>query len=239
MTIDTIFHNVGFQYIGAKIKYLAIATFLFFPLSVNAETVNFRNQVDFNVHFQSLTSDWRYDDVTRRTRISRAGFGWSETLTPYLSGGLMLGYVDLSQADNPLDTAKITTGYYAGLQLEGQLVNSNYLNLKLNFSFLYNDTQRYASDQRTNNVWTQTEIKLLARIPLGEKFGLRLNVNNYRIRGEQRDGGSISNVSTFRQDESTGYSAGLDVVIDRSASIGFDWLAGNREGGRLYFRRLF
>jgi len=157
----------------------------------------------------------------------------------HLAGGLLLGYLDLSQADNPIDPGKITTGYYAGLQLDGKILDFKYLNLKLNLSFLYNSTQKYAADQRVNNVWTQTEVKLLARIPLGKRLGIRLAVNNYRIRGEQRNSGDISSINSFRQDSSSGYSAGLDVAVDRSASIGFDWSAGNREGGRVYFRRLF
>jgi len=228
-----------FQHTGAGIKNLSVACLFFSPLALHAQTFNYQGRVDFNVHLQSVNSDWRYDNETRRSRISRAGFGWSETLSSYLSGGLLLGYLDLSQADNPVDVGQLTTGYYAGMQLDGKIIETKYLSVKLNLSFIYNSTQKYGADQRVNNVWTQSEAKLLARIPLGQRIGIRLAANNYRIRGEQRNSGSVSSINNFRQDTSTGYSAGIDVAVDRGASIGFDWLAGNREGGRIYFRRRF
>ncbi len=228
-----------FQHAGTNIKRLSFASLFFLPTLLNAQTLDYQGRVDFNVHLQSVNSDWRYDNETRRTRIGRAGFGWSETLSSHLSGGLLLGYLDLSQADNPLDVGKFTTGYYAGMQLDGKIIQAKYLSLKLNLSFLYNSTQKYGSDQRVNNVWTQSEAKLLARIPLGQRIGIRLAVNGYRIRGEQRNSGTVSSLTNFREDTSTGYSAGIDVAVDRSASIGFDWSAGNREGGRIYFRRRF
>jgi len=234
VTLKTLTQNTG-----SALQRLFSVCLICLPITLNAQTPDYQGRVDFNVHLQSVTSDWRYDGEKRRTRISRAGFGWSETLSSYLSGGLLLGYVDLSQADNPLDTGKLTTGYYAGLQLDGKLVDTPYLNLKLNLSFLYNNTQNTENDQRVNNVWTQSEIKLLARIPLGKRLGLQLAANSYRIRGEQQNGKSVSSINRFQQDTRTGYSAGLDVVIDAGGSIGFDWLAGSREGGRIYFRRRF
>jgi len=225
--------------VDARAKYLILTSLFCLPFTLNAQAFGYENQVDFNVHLQSVKSDWRYDNAQRQTRISRAGFGWSESLGRYLSAGLLLGYLDLSQADNPLDTAKLSSGYYGGLQLDGQIIENRYLKLKLNLSFLYNDTQNQDASQNISNIWTQTEVKLLARIPLSDRLSLRLDLNSYQLRGEQRNSGSVSSINKFNQDQSTGYSAGLDVAVDRNASIGFDWSGGSREGGRIYFRRLF
>lgn len=227
------------QYAGATAKYFFVTSFLCLPFTLKAQTLGNRGRVDFNLHLQSVNSNWRYDTARRRTTISRAGFGWSETLSPGLSGGFMLGYLDLSQTGNPLDTAKLTSGYYGGLQIETRLIESRYLHLGLNLSLLYNDSQNQASNLSINTIWVQTEEKLLARIPLREKLGLRLTLNDYQLRGEQRSSGSITDVSNFRQDQSIGYSIGIDVITDPGASIGFDWSGGSRKGGRLYFRRLF
>jgi len=220
-------------------KQLILASLLCLPSSLSAQTPDFEGQVDFNLHFQSLKSDWRYDNARRRTRISRAGFGWSESFGPHLSAGLSLGYLDLSQADNPLDTAKLSSGYYGGLQLDGRIIENRYLKLKLNLSFLYNDTQNQDASQNVTNVWTQMEIKLLARFPLGDRLSLLLDLNSYRLRGQQRNSGSVSSIDNFSQDQSAGYSAGFDLAVDHNGSIGFDWSGGSREGGRIYFRRLF
>jgi len=220
-------------------KFFLLSSLFCLPFIQSTQALGYEKQTDFNLHLQSVKSDWRYDNARYRTRISRAGFGWSETLGPYLSGGLSLGYLDLSQADNPLDTAKLSSGYYGGLQLEGQIIETRYLKLKLNLSFLYNDTQNQDASQKLTNVWTQTEIKLLARIPVSERLSLRLDLNSYRLRGEQRNSGSVSSIDNFTHDQSMGYSAGLDVAVDRNGSIGFDWSGGSREGGRVYFQRLF
>ncbi len=224
---------------GAKIKYLTLTSLLCLLFTLSAQALGYEKQLDFNVHLQSVKSDWRYDNARRRTRISRAGFGWSESFGPYLSAGLLLGYLDLSQADNPLDVAKLSSGYYGGLQLDGQIIENRYLKLKLNLSLLYNETQNQDASQNLTNVWTQIEMKLLARIPVSERLGLRLELNSYRLRGEQRNSGAISSINNFTHDQSMGYSTGLDLAVDRNASIGFDWSGGNREGGRIYFRRLF
>ncbi|HEB85899.1 MAG TPA: hypothetical protein ENI68_02640 [Gammaproteobacteria bacterium] len=220
-------------------QYLLLTGLFCLPLTLKAQTLGNQGRIDFNLHLQSVNSNWRYDNARRRTEISRAGFGWSETLSPGLSGGFMLGYLDLSQTDNPLDTAKLTSGYYGGLQVETRLIENRYLRLGLNLSILYNDSQHQASNLSVNNIWIQTEEKLLARIPLSEQLGLRLALNDYQLRGEQRSRGSATNVSNFRQDQSIGYSFGFDVLVDPGASVGFDWSGGSRKGGRLYFRRLF
>ncbi len=227
------------QRAGAKVTYLILISLFCLPFTLRAQDLGYAGQVDFNLHFQSLKSDWRYDNTQRRTRISRAGFGWSESFGPNLSAGLSLGYLDLSQADNPLDTAKLSSGYYGGLQLDGHIIENRYLKLKLNLSFLYNDTQNQDASQNISNVWTQMEVKLLARIPLGDRLNLRLDLNGYRLRGQQRNSGSVSSIINFSQDQTSGYSVGLDLAVDRNGSIGFDWSGGNREGGRIYFRRLF
>ncbi len=234
MTRHTLFSNTGHA-----IKNLSIAGLLCLPMVLNAQTLDYQGRVDFNVHLQSATSDWRYDNETRRTRIGRAGFGWSETLSPRFSGGLLLGYLDLSQADNPIDNGQITTGYYAGLQLNGKIIDTKFLSLKLDLSFIYNSTQKTREDQRVNNVWTQAEANLIARVPLGKRIGIQLGANTYNISGEQRNSGDISSINDFSETTRTGYSAGIDVAVDRSGSIGFDLFAGNREGGRIYFRRRF
>ncbi|VAX12475.1 hypothetical protein MNBD_GAMMA24-1835 [hydrothermal vent metagenome] len=220
-------------------KYLFIGSLLCLSPGLMAQTFDNQGRLDFNVHLQSVYSDWRYANSRQRTNISRAGFGWSETLSPGLSGGIMLGYLDLGQSNNPLDAAKLSSGYYGGLQLETQLVERRYLHLKLNLSVLYNDSQNQAGTPSINNIWIQTEEKLQARIPLREQLALRLALNSYQLRGEQRSSGSVTDVSNFRQDQNIGYSIGLDVLVDPDASIGFDWSGGNRRGGRLYFRRLF
>ncbi len=221
------------------VKCLLISLFCL-PFNLKAQTFDHPGRLDFNVHLQSVYSDWHYDNNKRqRTGISRVGFGWSETLNPGLSGGLMLGYLDLSQTDNPINTAKLTTGYYGGLQLETRLIENRYLCLNLNVSIVYNDSQNQADNLNIHNIWIQTEEKLQASIPLRKQLELRLAVNSYQLRGEQRSSGSITDVSNFRQQQNIGYSIGLDVLVDADASIGFDWSGGSRTGGRLYFRRLF
>ena len=224
---------------AAALRHLPCTLLLCLPLLARATPPDYQGRVDFHVHLQSVTSDWRYDNDIRRTRISRAGFGWLESLGDSLAGGLLLGYIDLAQGDNPLDTATYSDGYYGGLQLQGRLLENDHLQLRLDLSLLYNDTQNIVGEQRVNNVWTQTEARLQARIALGQRLGLRLDLNQYRIRGEQRDSGPQTGISNFRNHDGTGYAAGLDLVVDRSASIGFDWSGGNREGGRIYFRRRF
>ncbi len=233
-------HKITFlQSSGTTTKYLLLGSLICFSFTLKAASLGNRDQIDFNLHLQSVDSYWRYDNTKRLTNISRAGFGWSETLGPKLSGGLVLGYQELSQAGNPLATAKLSGGYYGGLHLDMSLIDRRYLHLKLNLSLLYNDSQNQASNLSIDNIWIQTEENLRAQIPLSEQLNLRLTLNNYQLRGEQRSSGSLTDVSNFRQDQSLGYSIGLDVLVDYNASVGFDWSGGSRKGGRIYFRRLF
>lgn len=227
------------QISAATVKHFLLISLFCLPFTLKAETFDNQGRVDFNLHLQSVDSDWRYNKATRRTRINRAGVGWSETLGPRLSGGLMLGYLDLSQADNPVDTAKLGSGYYGGLHFDIKFIENHHLHLKLKLSLLYNNSQNQTANLHIENLWIQTEENLLAKIPLNKQLTFRLGLNRYQLRGEQRSHGSLTSVSNFHQDQSIGYSVGLDVLVDYDASIGFDWSGGSRQGGRLYFRRLF
>ena len=82
---------------------------------------------DFALFIQYTDMDWAYPATSRQTTTTRLLAVWHEYFSPSLKGGLRLGYLDLSQASNPLPSAQNSTGYSLGFDIHALLVEQRML----------------------------------------------------------------------------------------------------------------
>jgi hypothetical protein len=59
------------------------------------------------------------------------------------------------------------------------------------------------------------------------------------LNGEQRDSGSITNITPFEGSEQQGYRYGINFITNRTGTVGIGRFTGFSSGTRLYFSRKF
>jgi hypothetical protein len=196
--------------------------------------------IAFNGHAVSHKINWGYSQGTiRETKVSRLGIGWSEQLAPYLSGGIQAGYLDISQASNPIEAGKVLDGHYFGINLKTTPVDLELLQLQFNLDYIYNSAESVTTDQTVEFVWhntvltTQLDLNLLSRLTL--ILGGKLSW----VDGEERTTGNTTQVISFSEKERGGYYAGFDFATDPSGNITLLWEGGTQSGISIFFRRRF
>ncbi|MDH5572785.1 MAG: hypothetical protein OEY89_13550 [Gammaproteobacteria bacterium] len=215
-----------------------LACFILLPAASHA--ISFNSGTDFNAHYQSYKTDWLYtDNSIQRTSISHLGIGWTETLSEYLNGGLKAGYLDVTQANNPLSTARITEGHYFGIHLNSIPVNIEWFRLLIGIGYTYNNTDKQEPGQNIEMIWHQTVLNAQATFQLIPRLSFTLGAKLTWIDGEERATGTLTQIRTFEQNKLQGHYASIDLATDDTGSIGVSWEGGTHEGLSVYFRRQF
>lgn len=196
--------------------------------------------ISFNGHAYHYKTHWDYQNNSQReTKVTRLGIGWEEPLTSYLSAGINAGYLDISQATNPIDEGKVTTGHYLGLFFHALPLNQEYVQLHFNLQYTYNAADTAANTQTVEYRWhntllsTQLDIKLLHRLKL--LIGGKLSW----IDGEERSTGTTTQVLSFNEKQNGGYYAGFNLATDASGHVSLIWESGLQKGVHLIFSRRF
>ena len=209
-------------------------------LPTTSLAISFKSGTDFNAHYQSYNTDWRYtNNSTQDTRISRLGIGWKEKISEYIHGGLKAGYLDITQANNPISTARITEGQYFGITIGSTIIDLEWFNLSSGLSYSYNSTERQETSQSIELRWNQTVLDIQSSFHLIPRLSLTLGGKLTWIEGEERATGTITQVRSFEQNKIEGYYARIDLATDRTGSIGVSWEGGTQDGVSIYFRRQF
>lgn len=195
--------------------------------------------VDFAMQYQYLTTDLDYGDDKFDTRIWTLGASWYEVFSPRFHGGLKLGYVDVSQSDNPLEAAQTTSGYYLGIVLRTIAWQADAFQTDFNLEYAYYSTDGSQDTQNVDMNWHQFDFSLMGRYRL--PAGLRLNggVSYVLIDGEQRPSGPVSTNTDFDEDQKPSVHLGLSKEIEPDSHIGFEGFVGQRDGWLLSFQRWF
>ena len=195
--------------------------------------------IRYALDIERTKSDWQYGTSRFRSKQSLIGISWEEALAPRMKGGISIGYLDLSQPDNPIPAAQVTTGYYAGLNLSLLLLSTDSLQTTLYLDYSYRNSRGTQNSQTAEFVWYQSEAGLQLNWQFLRQTYLIVGGSYHLTDGEQRLSGTLNQVTVFEQDQHTGYQAGLAYQVDRSGAVGASWLGGNRDGVRIYFNRAF
>ncbi|TDY01037.1 hypothetical protein [Thiohalophilus thiocyanatoxydans] len=197
------------------------------------------NSLDLSLQIAHHETRWQYAGQTVTSKSSILGVRVRETLAPRLSGSLYAGYLDLSQPNNPLSAAQVTTGYQTGIELDLLLLDMNRLRLELSGGYRYQDTEGHADNTNVELVWHDTYAQLGLTIPLTEHLEFQALGGTSRTSGEQRASGDTDQLLTFDEQRQGYYAAGLSYWVDSTGYLSASWLGGNRDGFRLGFHRGF
>jgi hypothetical protein len=216
-------------------KYLFTLIILLLPL----------NAVALDDTLLGIRLDWSQYDTTvsmastdRETRIDHVALVLNEPSWKRFYGGLRLGYVGVSQPDNPDLAGFDLNGNSLGLRLGAFLIRNARIDLFIqgDIDYLYTDAEEGA--QKAELDWTEVNLQIGARLKLGL---FRFSAAGYRnnIDGEQTLHGDVNATTRFHQTEQTGVSAGVEFQVDPTGFIGIHTESGARDGTRLTFIREF
>lgn len=192
-----------------------------------------------------LRLDWSQYDITltaagdsRDTRIDHVALVLNEPTWQRFYGGLRVGYVDISQADNPELAGFDLNGNSLGLRLGAFLIRNDHVNVfvQSDVDYLYAEDEQ---DEQTAELdWTETTLQIGASVKLGP-FRLSSGAYRYNLSGEQALRGPADSTIRFSEEESTGATAGIELQVDPTGYIGIHTENGARDGTRLTFIREF
>jgi len=195
--------------------------------------------LDFSLQVGHNETRWEYAGQILTSKSSFIGIQLRETLAPRLRGSLQAGYLDLSQPGNPLPAARVTTGYYGGVDLTLLLLDATRLTMELTGGYRYQETQGHDSGTDVELVWHDTYAQLELVMPLSERLDLRTLGGTSRTSGEQRARGDTDQLLTFDEQRQSYYAAGLAYWLDETGYLSVSWLGGAYDGFQFGFHRGF
>lgn len=203
------------------------------------------NAAAFEDSLVGIQLDWnRYDTTLRinqtmhETRLTHATLIVYEPFRHKLYGGLRLGYVDVSQADNLAVAGLRIDGNSLGVQLGVFLIRSKYVDISLQGDYDYLQANGGEDDQKVDFDWVETNIQFGATLKLG-LFHLSGTAYRHSIDGDQKLHSPVNTATPFSQTERTGTSAGIAIQVDPTGYVGVHAERGARKGVRLLFTREF
>jgi hypothetical protein len=214
---------------------LYVLLLLLLPLNAAAfEDTSVGVQLDWNRYDTTL----RMNQTMRETRLTHVVLIVYEPFLHNVYGGLRLGYVDVSQADNPAVAGLRIDGNSLGVQLGVFLIRNEYMDITLQGDYDYLQANSEDDNQKVDFDWVETNIQFGATLKLG-LFHLSGTAYRYSIDGDQKLHSPINATTPFNQTERTGTSAGIAIQVDPTGYIGVHAERGAREGVRLLFTREF
>lgn len=194
--------------------------------------------VDFSLFVQRVDTKWRYEDGVRTGRLDMIGVQWSEPLAPWLAGGLSLGYLEVTRADDTLLAGRELGGYFAGVQLVATVLERGPFRLTADVDYRYHDADDRTGDRRIEMQWHSAGAGLGLRTRIAPGLALNTRARYGLVDGEQLVSGEQSGTHTFEDERAHTYVFGLEAAV-QGGTIAVDWREGQSEGIGLYFRRAF
>ncbi|MCK5386135.1 MAG: hypothetical protein KAJ39_03055 [Gammaproteobacteria bacterium] len=223
-----------------NVQYIFLCLLFFLPLKfINAAQLFNNNLIEFSLSVQSQTTHFDFPAKAYQVKSDQVGISWYESFNKYFQAGLEVGFIDMSQIDNPLASAQFSSGQYFGILLRFLPLDYPLASLTLNLNYRYNNTEAKSSNQNSEFAWHETLFFSEVELRPFDKISLILAAEYQDLAGEQRDSGNISQISRFSASEHQGYRFGINFKPYPSADIRIEWLTGYRNGGRIYFKRRF
>ena len=195
--------------------------------------------LEFSLSTHQLNTELNFSGNSYTTKTSQLGIHWYEPFTPSFHGGLEFGYMEMTQLDNPLASARFTAGEYVGLLLRYIPLRTEHLTLSLNFNYRYNQASGSTSGQNTEFTWNEMSYNARLNYQLTQLVGLHFAAEQFYINGVQRDSGTVDKITDFAEKKPESAIIGINLTSDRSGVIAIEQIIGSQRGIRLYFMRKF
>lgn len=221
-------------------QFIYIWPLLFLPLNfIHAAQHTDNSVTEFSLSLENQTTYFDFPAQTYQVKSDHIGISGYTIFSKTFQGGLELGYIDMSQIDNPLTSAQFSSGQYFGLLLRFLPVDQAFVSIAFNLNYRYNNTESISTNQRSEFVWHESLFSSEVEIRPLETLSLILAAEYLNLSGEQRDSGNISQVTPFTSSKDLGYRFGINFKPYATADIGVEWRTGHTEGGRIYFRKKY
>lgn len=204
-----------------------------------ATAARYDDGLNFSLTLGSSTTQWVYQDTPRETRLRTVTASWSQAMGPSIRGGLNLTYLDTRQATHPQAVGLDTAGDALGIDLQMQLLNTARLQLELRFGYDFARTENALEGQQIENNWTTASLGLDAELALGKLMHFQAGAGVVSVEGEEQLSGDINQLTTFNEETSSRYYAGLSIKTDDNGRIGLRWVDGYQSGLLLSFSRQY
>lgn len=186
--------------------------------------------VDQNTHFNFSSNNYE-------TKYQQLGLNWYESFSSYFHAGIELGYIDVTQYENPLPSGQYTSGEYAGLLFRFFPIEKDFVSLIVNLNYRYHQTRGSSTNQKTELIWSEAALSSELHLHMIENLSLFVAAEYHILDGKQHDTGNINQTSSFDSQNQQGYRAGVDFAIRRNEHIQIEWQTGFRNGFQIHFIR--
>lgn len=221
-------------------QYLCFSLFIILHShSATANDASNNAPLEFSLSAEHQDSQFTFNTISYDTRLTTLGVNWYEIFTPYFHAGLEAGYIEMSQLNNPVSSARYTTGQYAGFLMRVLPLTLTHFQLTLDINYRYNKTQASATTQNSTFTWHDTSITTKALLSPIENISFYGAVEYDFLSGEQNDNGSLTQIKPFNHTQETSYRAGVNFAVDYTGMITIEGISGYKKGARILFSRRF
>lgn len=191
------------------------------------------------VHLQIIEIDLDFEGTLRETEFGSFQIEIREPLAKFLDGGLLFGYLGAKQNSNPILAGQSTAGGYLGFDLNFHLVDTQPFTLDGILDYRYSETSADIDDQKVEWRWHQTRLGMAAGTSLGNTFSIELGAYYLSINGDEKARGTLDQNLDFKAKDSLTAHIGLQLRLDQGGQIGFTYITGSEQGGRISFQQSF
>ena len=195
------------------------------------------NLVEFSLYTVNQNTRFNYTSYDYETKYQQLGVNWYESFSSYFHAGIEIGYIDVTQLENPLTSAQFTSGEYAGLLLRFLPIDNNLISFIMSLNYRYNQTTGKSTNQESQFTWSEALLSNELQFQMTEIFGAFIAAEYQILEGRQRDIGNISQIRNFDNSNQQGYRLGIDILPSRHDLIRLEWQTGFKNGLQMYFTR--
>lgn len=192
------------------------------------------------VQFEGTDVDWRYSDASvRSTHLNTASVSWYEDLGNHFVGGMHIGYMEGTQADNPIPAARVMTGKWLDLDFQYFVFDKPTVGLMLSLNYRYAEINGTQDTQIASWRWHRGTLGTTLRLGPTQGIYLILGLTDQAISGEEVLTGPTIQVEKFKANQHVGTHLGLNLSLDHTGRISIEMQSGAERGGRVTFGRWF
>jgi hypothetical protein len=195
------------------------------------------NLVEFSLYTVNQNTRFNYTSYDYETKYQQLGVNWYESFSSYFHAGIEIGYIDVTQLENPLTSAQFTSGEYAGLLLRFLPIDNNLISFIMSLNYRYNQTTGKSTNQESQFTWSEALLSNELQFQMTEIFGAFIAAEYQILEGRQRDIGNISQIRNFDNSNQQGYRLGINILPSRHDLIRLEWQTGFKNGLQMYFTR--
>ena len=221
-----------------EIKSFALFLFFCFPFIYSNSTYAIDNNlVEFSLNVVNQNTHFNYSTKDYETKYEQLGVNWYESFSSYFHAGLEIGYIDVTQAENSVTSARFTSGEYAGLLLRFLPIETDFISFKMSLNYRYNQTTGKSTNQESQLIWSETLLSNELQFQMTEIFAAFIAAEYQIVEGNQRDTGSLNQIRNFTNSKHQGYRVGIDIIPSKRELIRIEWQTGFKNGAQIYFTR--